>query len=512
MGEIGTKFTQNNKRIATNTLVLYFRMILIMLMTLYTSRVILNTLGVEDYGIYNIVGGIVSMFAFFNSAMSNATQRFLSFDIGQSNTTNLRKTFNAAQVIHFAVALIIFALAETVGLWFVKSYLVIPSDRMTAALWVYHFSVLSFMITVVQVPYNAILIAHERMKVFAYISILEVTFKLLIVLMLTWVSFDKLQLYGVLYFFVVLFIALIYRIYVLRQYEETKFEIVKDSKLYHALISYSGWSLFGNIAVVAKGQGVNVLLNIFFGPIVNAAQAIATQIQGALSSFSNNFQMAINPQIIKSYATGDTEYMTSLVVRGAKFSFSLLFLLSLPIAMEVDQILFLWLKTVPRYTSIFTTLVLIVILIDCVSGPLMTAVQATGKIKSYQIVVGTLQILILPISYLFFISGYAPQVTLFVTIIISIVALTFRLLFLQKLVGFPVGKFLRDVLLRNLMAVFLSLTLPLILKQLWDPSIFRLITISIISIIWASLMLYKIGLDREERGYLHNLINKIRKR
>jgi O-antigen/teichoic acid export membrane protein len=272
-------------------------MILTMLVSLYTSRVILNTLGIEDYGIYNVVGGVVSMFAFFNSAMSSATQRFLSYEIGRGDFEQLRKTFNATQIIHIGIAILIFILAETVGSWFVKTYLVIPSERLEAAIWVYHFSVLSFMVSIIQVPYNATIIAHERLNVYAYVSIIEVTLKLLIVFMLTWITFDKLKLYGILYFCVVFIIAVIYRVYTRRNFQESRFEVVKDKKLYKTLINYSGWNLFGNIAGVAKGQGVNIILNIFFGPAVNAARGIAMQVQAAVNSFVSNFQMAVNPQI-----------------------------------------------------------------------------------------------------------------------------------------------------------------------------------------------------------------------
>lgn len=479
-----------------------------MLVTLYASRVILNTLGVEDYGIYNVVGGVVSMFAFFNSAMTNATQRFLSYELGKGDLVQLRKTFNATQLIHIGIAVLIFILAETIGLWFVKTYLVIPAERMEAALWVYHFSVLSFMVSVIQVPYNATIIAHERMNVYAYVSILEVGLKLLIVFMLTWIAVDKLKLYGVLYFAVVFIIAAIYRIYTRKNFEESKFEVVRDKRLYKTLISYSGWNLFGNLAAVTKGQGVNILLNIFFGPVVNAARGIASQVQGAVSSFSSNFQMAVNPQIIKSYASGDKEYMTSLIIRSAKFSFYLLFLLSLPIALEVNQILKLWLKTVPEYASVFTILVLTVILIDCVSGPLMTAVQATGKIRLYQTVVGSLQLLILPISYIYLKLGYSPEVTLYVNIVISIIALLFRILFLRKLLDFPALRFLNEVALKNLVVALLAISLPLFIKYKMEPSYLRLFSVAAASILWSGAIIYIVGLNKLEKEFISRVIKR----
>lgn len=504
--------SQNNRRIAKNTLMLYFRMILTMLVSLYTSRVILNTLGVEDYGIYNVVGGVVTMFAFFNSAMSSATQRFLSYEIGKGDFKQLRKTFNATQIIHIGIAILIFILAETVGLWFVKTYLVIPPERLEAAIWIYHFSILSFMVSIIQVPYNATIIAHERMNVYAYVSIIEVLLKLLIVFMLTWITFDKLKLYGILNFAVVFLIAVIYRVYTRRHFEETKFEVVRDKKLYKTLVSYSGWNLFGNIASVTKGQGVNILLNMLFGPTVNAARGVAMQVQGAVNSFVGNFQMAVNPQIIKSYAADEKKYMASLVIRSSKFSFYLLYILSLPIIIEIDQILKLWLKTVPDYSSIFTILVLVIILIDCVSGPLMTAIQATGKIKVYQAVVGSLLTLILPISYILLKRGYSPEVTLYVNIVISIIALSFRLYLVWKLLEFPVLSFIQEILLRNLIVVLLSLTIPLFIRYNMSENLVRLIIIVSATMIWNSIVIYSIGLQKSEKAIVIKAINKILKR
>lgn len=504
--------SQNNRRIAKNTLMLYFRMILTMLVSLYTSRVILNTLGVEDYGIYNVVGGVVSMFAFFNSAMSSATQRFLSYEIGKGDFVQLRKTFNATQVIHIGIAFFIFILAETIGLWFVKTYLVIPAERMEAAIWVYHFSVLSFMVSIIQVPYNATIIAHERMNVYAYVSILEVSLKLLIVFLLVSISFDKLKLYGILYFVVVFIIAAIYRIYTRRNFEESEFEVVNDKKLYKTLISYSGWNLFGNLAGVAKGQGVNILLNLFYGPVVNAARGISTQVQSAVQGFVSNFQMAVNPQIIKSYAADEKEYMTSLIIRSSKFSFYLLFLLSLPIILEIDQILKLWLITVPDYAPIFTVLILIVILIDSVSGTLMTAIQATGKIKVYQVVVGSLLILILPLSYLFLKLGYSPEITLYINIVISIISLSFRLTLVWKLLKFPVKMFVKEIILKNFIIVLLSLSLPFFVRSTMEANTLRLIVIVFVSLIWNAIVIYAIGLLKSEKAIVLRVINKILKR
>ena len=375
---------------------LYVRMILSMLVSLYTSRVVLNVLGIEDYGIYNVVGGTVIMFGFLNGAMSSATQRFLTYDIGQKNHIQLHKTFNAAQIIHIGIAILIVLIAETIGLWFISNKLNLPGVRLEAALWVYHCSVLSFTVTVIQAPYSALIIAREKMSVFAYLSIVDVLLKLFVVLLLSYISFDKLEFYALLIFGVSVTVAALYRIYSRIHFEETKFLIVNDKSLYKRLASYSIWNLFGALSLVAKTQGVSIMLNIFFGVVVNSALGVANQVSGTVYSFVSNFQIASNPQIIKSYATDDKEYMNHLVIRTSKFSFILLFILTLPIIIEIEYILQLWLKLVPEYTVIFTILILIEVLIHSISGSLMAAVSATGNIRFYQLIIGSFSLLILP--------------------------------------------------------------------------------------------------------------------
>ncbi|MCX8531516.1 oligosaccharide flippase family protein [Chryseobacterium luquanense] len=501
----------SNKRIAKNTLVLYFRMIISMTISLYTSRVILNTLGVEDFGIYNVTGGVVLMFGFFNGAMTSATQRFLSYEIGKNNFVGLKKVFNATQIIHIGIAVIIFVLAETLGFWFVKTYLVIPVERLTAAIWVYHFSVLAFIISILQVPYDALIIAHERMKVYAYVSIIEVILKLIIVFILTWIAFDKLKLYGILVFCVILFITCIYIIYTRKNFKESKFEVVKDDKLYKTLIKYSSWSLFGNLAFVAKGQGINIILNIFFGPMVNAAQAIANQVQATVQGFVTNFQLAVNPQIVKSYASEEKDYLTTLLFRSAKLSFFLMYLLSLPIILEIEQILRLWLKIVPEQAFIFTILTLVVILITCITGPLTASIQATGKIAVYQSVGGTLQMLILPISYILLKYFLNPIIPLCVTIFIETIALFICVFFSSKSVGFSVRHFLKEIIFKNFLIVILTYPFLLLIRNMIDESFVRLMIIGILSIVWTVPIIYISGLTKNEKLFVGNIIKKIKK-
>lgn len=478
-----------------------------MLVSLYTSRMVLNMLGVEDYGTYNVVGGVVSLLGFFNGAMASATQRFLSFDLGRKDYEQLRKTFNATQVVHVCIAVLVLVLAETFGLWFVNNYLNIPEGRMEAARWVYHFSVLSFMVNIIQVPYNALIIAREQMSVYAYVSILEVALKLLVAFMLTWIAYDKLKLYAVLLFGVSVIVAAIYRLYTRRHFEETKYLLVKDSTLYKTLISYSGWNLFGGMAGVAKGQGVSIILNIFFGTVVNAAQGVANQVNGAINSFVTNFQMASNPQIIKSYAADDKAYMTNLVIRTSKFSFYLLFMLTLPVMLEIDYILKIWLKIVPDYTATFTILILINALIDTVSGPLVTSLHATGRIKTYQLTVAIMLILILPITYVLFKLNYPPQYTYFVSISISIFALSMRLFITKKQIPeFSISLFLREIIFRNIPILIISISIPLLLKINMDPCFLRLIIVSLMSVICSITTYYFWGLNNNEKKVFRNFI------
>ena len=325
-----TTASENNKRIAKNTLLLYVRTLIVMLITLYTSRIVLNTLGVTDYGIYNVVGGVVAMFGFINGSMSSATQRYITFALGAGNRNNLQKVFSIALQIHALISVLIVILGETVGLWFMYTQMQIPADRMDAAFWVLQCSIASTVIMIISVPYNADIVAHEKMSAFAYISILEAVLKLSIVYMLVVFSYDKLIVYAFLVLAVQLLICLCYSRYCYRHFEESKYHHVWDKSLFKEMTGFAGWSMFGNLSAVLYSQGLNMLLNVFFGPVVNAARAVAVQVQSAIQQFVSNFQMALNPQITKTYAKGEMHEMHKLMFRSARFSFYLLFLLSLP--------------------------------------------------------------------------------------------------------------------------------------------------------------------------------------
>lgn len=435
----------SSKTIAKNTLFLYFRMFLVMGVTLYMSRIVLDELGVSDYGIYSLVGGIVALFGFLNSSMSSATQRYLAFDLGKKDEIRLQKTFSVTLTIHIGIAILILIVAETIGLWYVNYKVVLPPDRLFAANMVYQFSVLTALIGIIQVPYDSLIIAYEKMNVYAYISIIEVGFKLGLVFLLVVYGGDKLIAYAAMMFLVSLLIRLAYQIYCRRNYRASKYKFEYDKIYFKELISYSGWNLFGGIASVSRGQGINIVLNLFFGTVVNAAYGLTLQVQGAVNQFVTNFQKAVNPQIIKSYSEGNLERMHNLIIQSSKFSFLLMFILVAPILFNTEFILNLWLKNPPEYTAVFVQLSLIGVLIDCISYPFQTGIQATGKIKYYLIVVGVIIIMTLPLATVWLYFGGNPQVSFYSIIIGSVLALFSRLYFMLKLTNMAVKIFLIEV-------------------------------------------------------------------
>lgn len=492
----------NNKRIAKNTLLLYVRMILTMAVSLYTSRVLLNTLGIQDFGIFSVVGSIVILFEFINGSMTASTQRFLSFEIGKGNSIGLDKIFSMSINIHVLIAAITLLLAETIGLWFVKTHLTIPNGRLDAALWIYHFSVLSFILTILRVPYNAMIIANEKMQAFAIISVIDVVMKLLIVFILLVIDFDKLKLYGLLVFGATLIISFLYKAYCKYRFRALSYRWKWDKNLFKTLLSFAGWNLWSNIAYIAFTTGINVLLNIFFGPTVNAARGIAYQVNGALGGFVANLRVAMNPQIIKSYATGDTLYMTKLAFTGSKFSFFLLLVLSLPLLIDIDVVLKLWLNIVPEYTALFCRLVIINTMVDCISAPLSTIAQATGKIKVYQITTGLLFFSILPISYLFLQFHFPPETPHYINIFISVVATITQIIMISRLVTFSRIDFLKEVVIPILFVSLLACVLPLFIYFTMDAGFSRFLCITFAAIFSSLSSIYLVGMRQEERQFV----------
>ena len=504
----------NTKRIAKNTLMLYIRMMFGMLVSLYTSRVVLAALGVEDYGIYNVVGGFVAMFSLISSSLSSSVGRFLTFELGKGNLNNLRRVFSTSVLIHIALAVVVLLLAETVGIWFLNAKMTIPESRMYAANWVFQASVISFMFSLLTVPYNASIIAHEKMTAFAYIGILDVLLRLVIVLFIAYApfSFDRLIVYGSLLVVVNILLQCIYLAYCLRHFVECRSKLFFDKACWKEMSAFAGWNFIGCSAALLKDQGVNILLNLFVGPVLNAARGIATTVNGAVASFANNFMMALNPQITKNYASGDYSYMFSLVKRGSRFSFYILFMLALPILIETDFILTLWLGNFPEHTANFVRLVLILSLSDIVSNTLITLQNATGKIRTYQIVVGGVLLLNFPFSYLCLYLGFPPESTMLVAIGVSVCCLILRLCFLRRSVGLSIRGYLWNVGVNVLMVSAISVVIPYILHNRMSDGWERFLLVTVVSVMVSSMIIFYVGCTPGERAFLKQKVRELSKR
>lgn len=501
-------YKADNARLAKNTMFLYFRMIFIMAVTLYTSRVVLRVLGVEDFGIFNVVAGVVAMFGFLNSSMSATTQRFISYSLGKGDA-NLNKVFSTCVLTHALIALGVLVLVESVGLWFLYNKMIIPEVRMDAAFWVFQFSALSTVVSVMSIPFNADIIAHEKMSAFAYISIVEVCLKLLIVFLLDVGNIDKLVLYGFLLLLVQCGIFLTYMGYCLRHFKESRFRFVYEKKLFSEVFSFAGWNLWGYLASILYTQGLNILLNVFFGPVVNAARGLANQVDGAIRLFASNFQMAINPQIVKTYAAKDLESMHKLVFRSSKFSFFLLLALSLPVMIEAPVILRLWLSTVPDWTASFLRLMLVVVIVDSVANPLMTSAAATGRIKLYQSVLGGIQLLIVPVAYVVLRMGGEPNSVFVVHICICLIAFAVRLFIVRGMVGLSIKKYLMEVCVKSGVVTVVATVLPLTLYFSMNNSLLSAIVVVFVSLGSVAVSAYAIGLTKSERVFVSDKIGQI---
>lgn len=442
-----TNSAANNKQIAKNTLLLYFRMLLTMVVSLYTSRIVLNALGVEDFGIYNVVGGVVAMFSLLSGSLSTAISRFITYELGKGEQGNLNKIFSSAVTIQITLAAIIILFAELIGVWFLNTQMTIPVSRITASNWVFQISLLTFVINLISIPYNASIIAHEKMSAFAYISILEVVGKLVTAYLITISPIDKLIFYSFLMCIIALVVRFTYGYYCKKHFTECTYSFIWDKQLLKQMFSFAGWNLIGTASAVLRDQGGNILINLFNGPIVNAARGIAFQVNNAIQGFVNNFMIALNPQITKSYAANNHEYMITLIFQGARLSFYMLLILSLPILLNTQYILEIWLKTVPEHSTLFVQLVLILAMSESISYPLITAIQATGKIRNYQLLVGGLQLLNFPISYYLLHLGFFPEIIMIVAIILTQVCLAARVYMLRTIIKLPTKVFLRKFIL-----------------------------------------------------------------
>ncbi len=508
--------SDNNKRIAKNTLLLYFRMLFMMVVSLYTSRVILNVLGVEDFGIYNVIGGVVAMFSVISGSLSAAISRFITYELGKGDQSKLNKIFSASVTIQLLLSLIIVVLIETVGVWFLNTKMVIPEERMTAANWVLQLSIVSFVLGLLSVPYNAAIIAHEKMSAFAYISILEAMGKLAIALLIVVSPIDKLIFFAILTCVVGVIVRFAYGYYCQKHFAECTYHFHWDKDILKQMFGFAGWNFIGAASSVLRDQGGNIVINLFHGPAVNAARGIAMSVNTAVTGFVTNFMTALNPQITKSYASGDHAYMMTLIFQGARLSFYMLLLLSLPILVNTHYILVLWLKLVPEHAVLFVQLMLIFAMAESISNPLVTAMLATGRIRNYQIVVGGLQMMNLPISYVCLRLGCMPECVLIVAICISQCCLAARLYMLRGMIGLSSIRYMRNVYFNVLAVAVLSAILPSLLSMYLQESFLSFVAISLVAVASTLAVEFYIGCNKKEREFVVEkakvFIRKINKR
>lgn len=502
-------YTSDNKRIAKNTLFLYTRMLLIMFVSLYTIRIVVKTLGVTDYGIYTAVGGVVFALSFLSQTITSASQRFFSYELGRKDFKKLKRTFSAIFIVYLGISIVILLLAETIGLWFLNNKMTIPEDRMDAVQWVYQFSLFSFIITVLTSPYNALIIARENMKIYAYISVIEVVLKLIIVYFLLLFSMDKLKLYVLLTFSVTCIVCAIYIVFSRSKYEESKLSFSWDKELFKSVFSYSSWTMFGTVAGVANNQGVNILLNIFFGPIANAAYSVGSQVGLALQRFSGNFFTAIRPPLIKSYAENNYEYTLKLFYLSSKISFSLLLIIVLPLVLEIEYILYIWLGNVGAYMVVFTRFILIYTMLVSLSNPITTIVQAAKKVKIYHGVVDGFVLLILPLTYLFFKLGFSSSVTFIISISIFFFAHMLRVFILKKIIDISIRKYAYNFILPSLCIMTLSIIPSLFIHSFFDFGLKRFLVVVFFSITIIVILTVFMGFNKVDRGVLFDFIKKI---
>lgn len=500
---------ENNKRIARNTLLLYFRMLFIMIISLYTSRINLHSLGILDFGIYNVVGGVVAMFSIFSGSLATACSRFLSYELGKGNNDTLSKVFSTTVSIHILLAICIVIIMEPIGLWFIHNKLVIPTSRLYAANWVFQFSVMAFVVNMISVPYNSAIIAHEKMSAFAYISIFEVVVKLIICFFLFIAPFDKLIVFAALLLFLSMSLRILYGFYCKKHFKECSYNFCFEKEMAYQIFCFAGWSSFSAVAFTCYNTGLNLLLNMFFGPIVNAAKGITTQVQNAIQGFCRNFQVAINPQIIKSYAAGDLNRVYNLIYAGTKFSFYLMLFLSLPIMFKINTILSIWLTEVPAHTPNFIRLILAIVILDTYGNCLFTAMEATGKIRNYQVIVGTIMLLILPVAYISLKLGF-PSESVFVVYFIHLFVVQIVSVFLvNKAIGLSVSLFLKNVLLRTISVTCISCVPSALVSYYFPSGLFSFILTCLVCYMSVLCSTYFVGLSPKEKLVLKKYICKV---
>lgn len=509
-----SEISSNNKRIAKNSLLLYSRMVIVMAIGLFTSRIVLKALGVEDYGIYNLVGGLVVFFTIVNAAMLAATQRYINFGLGKGNQEYLKTVFKTACAIHIILAIIIFLFAETLGLWLLTQKLLIPDEKASIAMFVFQTSIITVMVQVLTLPYNAVVVAHEKMSVFASISIIQAVLSLIVAIVLMELDSDRLFVYAVLTCIIQIIVALFYFFYCRSTFNESKGKASFDKKVFREMSTFAGWCMIGVCAGMMYTQGINILLGMFFLPFVNAARGLAVTVQSAINQIFNNVQTAVIPQLIQSYARKDYTYFQSLIFRSSKYFSFLLLIVAIPMGIRTPYVINLWLGEVPEYVVIFTRILLCISLIEAISGPLMRASDASGDIKRYHMIVGGILMTIVPIAYVFLKLGYSPQSAFYTYLAISCVALGARLVVLRSKISLSIRLFVSRVILPVLLVSVLSLFISYIISLCIEQSLTGFILYFIISSVLTLLIIAFCGINKSEREFIRTkfsiIINKIR--
>lgn len=487
----------NNKTIAKNTLFLYFRMMFTMVISLFTSRIILQKLGVDDYGIYQAVGGVVGFLSFINGALSTGSSRFLTYALGEGNVEKLRRTFSTTLNIHILIAILIVVVAETIGLWFLYNKMVIAPDRLSAAVYTYHLSILTAVFTLTQVPYNATIVAHEKMSIYAYMSIFEVSAKLLICYLLAIGDFDRLMMYATLLLGVQVGIMCFYRLYCTHHFEEARFSFSFDKKIFREIAGFSGWSMFANASIALNSQGVLILLNMFFAPAVVAARAISLQVNMAANQFVSNFRQAANPQIVKKYAAGDHEGSKHLLLESTKYSYYMMYLIALPVCLLAYPLLKLWLGVVPDYTVPFLQLVIVQSLFQVFDTSFYMALYAKGRLRENALTAPIIAFMIFPITYVFFKLGYSPLVLSWTSLVVyAILGMLQKPLLIMKIVDYKLSE-IWGVYRACIIVTLISLPIPIIVYSVLDTTVLiNFILVSVVSVLSVGITVFFFGIDR----------------
>lgn len=499
----------NNNRIAKNTIFLYVRMFFVLIVSLYTSRVVLNTLGVSDFGVYNVVGGFVSLFGFLNSTLSSSMSRFFNYEGGQRGEEGVREVYTAGFWIHVLLAVVVLILLETFGLWYINNVMVVPDDRLHAANILFQYSIFSMTLVILEIPYTSAIMSYERMDFYALVSIIDVVIKLLIVLALPFIPYDKLISFATLTLIITIADFLLYFIYAKRKFRALKLGGKVNKKLFKSFLSFSGWNLLGTFAFMLKGQGLNMILNVFFGTIINAARGVAYQIQGALTGFSGNIATAFRPQIVDAYSKKENERVLKMFFSESRICYCLILVLIVPVLIEIDYILHLWLgNAVPEYANIFAILVLVDMLICTLNTPVTQVTFSTGSIKTYQIVSSAINLMLLPVCWIFLKMGFEASSVFVITIVFSIINQAGCLFCMKKVFSYSMREYLSSVIIPLSLITILLPIFPFLLSKYMDTSFLRLALICVADVLLAVVLMWIVILKKEEKQIVNTFIRK----